>query len=252
MKLIMPQNIYSSIFASQLKQIDKIELLYNQSSLLSKDLEFNTSAVALIPSLDLINHRNLFVSSKFALSFDGALSNSFLYFTEGKRNLDKLFIRGDISINDILLTKIIFPERYSSNPEISLDPSSMAEKGKDYIVSGDENFSSWNFKKAISIADEISELIDYPYVNYVFASPDKDAVEKFNDTVNPLDIQIDEDIEIILKDLSLKPVAESFIIENLGSLYYDMTDNEMNAVNELMKLIFYHGIIDDMFDVKFL
>lgn len=252
MKLIMPKNIYTSILASELKKNDGFEISYKESSRISKDLEFNTSAVALIPTLDLINHRSLFVSNKLAISFDGVLSNSYLYFVEGQKNIEKVYLRGDVSLNEILLTKILFSERYSANLEIALDPSKIAEKGKDFIVVGNENFDSWEFGKAISLADEASELLDLPYVNYVFASPDRESLEKFNQSINPVDTKIEDHIGNILNEIPLTDQAKTFIKTNLGSLYYDMTDNEVNAVNELIRLVFYHGIIDDMFDVKFL
>ena len=146
MKLILPQNVYSSILVSELKKNEMFELSYRESSLISKDLEYNTSAVALIPSLDLINHRNLFVSPKLAISFDGVLSNSYLYFVEGEKNIERVFLRGDVSLNEILLTKILFSERYGANLELALDPAKSAEKGKDFLVVGDENFTSWDFK----------------------------------------------------------------------------------------------------------
>lgn len=252
MKLIMPKNIYTSILATELQKIERFEISYKESSLISKDLEFNTSAVALIPTLDLINHRHLFVSNKLAISFDGVLSNSYLYFVEGQKNIEKIYLRGDVSLNEILLTKILFSERYSANLEIALDPSKNPEKGKDFVVVGDENYTVWDFEKAISLADEASELLDLPYVNYLFTSPDREALEMFNKSMNPVDTKIEDQIGNILDGIPITEQAKTFIKTNLGSLYYDMTDNEVNAVNELIKLVFYHGVIDDMFDVKFI
>ena len=251
MKIIMPKNIYSSILAAELQKNEVFEISNKESSLICKDLEFNTSAVALIPSLDLINHRHLFVSGKLGISFDGVLSNSYLYFVEGQKNIERIYLRGDVSLNEILLTKILFSERYGANLEITLDLSKSPESGKDFIVVGDENYSLWDVENAISLADETSELLDLPYVNYVFASPDREAMEMFNNSINPVDIIIEDKIENTLDGFQVSEQAKNFITSNLGSLYYDMTENEMSAVNELMKLVFYHGIIDDMFDVKF-
>ncbi len=248
----MPKNIYTSILSTELEKIGGLEISYKESSLISKDLEFNTSAVALIPTLDLINHRNLFASTKLAVSFDGVLSNSYLYFVEGEKKIEKIYLRGDISLNEILLTKILFSERYSANPEIALDPGKSPNSGKNFVVVGDENYTTWDFGKAISLADEASELLDLPYVNYVLASPDRKALQKFNESVTAVDSIIEDQIEKIIDHVNLKQDAKSFIIQNIGSLYFDMTDNEVDAVNELIKLVFYHGIIDDMFDVKFI
>ncbi|MHB8930515.1 MAG: hypothetical protein ACYC5R_07960 [Melioribacteraceae bacterium] len=252
MKIILPKNIFSSILVSELQKNEGFEISFKESSLISKDLEFNTSAIALIPTIDLINHRNLFVSNKLALAFDGALSNSYFHFVEGEKKIEKIYLRGDVSLNEILLTKILFSERYSANLEIALDPSKIAEKGKDFLVVGDENFTSWDFQNALSLADEASELMEFPYVNYVFASPDREALQKFNESVYTVDPIIEDQIEKIIDPSILSAEAKSFITQNIGSLYFDMTDNELNAVNELIRLVFFHGIIDDMFDVKFM
>lgn len=252
MKLILPKNVFSTILKTALPQEYQTEILYQESSLICKSLEYSTSAIALIPSLELINHRNLFVSNKIALSFDGTLSNSYFYFTEGEKNFQKIYLRGDISLNEILLAKILFSEKFSSQIEITLDTNKIAEKGRDYIIAGDENFHLWDYQSAISLADEVSEMIDLPYVNFVFASHDKEALEKFNKQIILIDEKIDSEFINIMKGLTLSEKAKEFIKVNLGSIYFDMTDNEENAVNELIKLIFYHGIIDDIFDVKFI
>src|SRR3989339_750342 len=250
MKLILPKNIFSSFLKPLLSDEIKSEIIYQESSLICKSLEYNTSAIALIPSLELVNHRNLFVSKKIALSFDGALSNSYFYFIEGEKKFQKIYLRGDISLNEILLAKILFSEKFSSQIEITLDSNMTAEKGRDYIITGDENFHLWDYQSAISLADEVSEMIDLPYVNFVFASHDKEALDAFNKQINPVDESIEREMINIIKTVSLPEKAKEFFIENLGSVYFDMTENEETALNELIKLIFYHGIIDDMFDVK--
>lgn len=251
MKLIMPKNIFSSIFLSSLGKDHLFEISFRESSLITKYLEANTSAVALIPTLDLINHRHLFVSSKFALSFDGVLSNSYFYFVEGEKSIEKVFLHGDVSVNEIILAKILFSEKFSANVEFILNVNKNIEKEKDYFVTGDENFRSLNFEKGISFADEVADLLELPYVNFVFASPNSEALEKFNELVKEINSKIEDKIESILELLPFPEETKSFISNNIGQVYFDMTDNEVTAVNELIKLVYYHGIIDDIFDVKF-
>lgn len=252
MKLIMPKNIFSSIFISGLEKKHLFEISFRESSIITKHLEADTSAVALIPTLDLINHRHLFVSSKFALSFNGILSNSYFYFVEGEKSIEKIFLRGDVSMNEIILAKILFAEKFSAGVEFILDVNKNIEKEKDYFVTGDENFTSQNFEKGISFADEVADLIELPYVNFVFASPDREALEKFNELMRVINSEIENKIERTLKPLPFSEETKSFISNNIGQLYFDITDNEVTAVNELIKLVYYHGIIDDMFDVKFI
>ncbi len=251
MKLILPKNVFSTTLKAVLPQEYQSEILYQESSLICKSLEYTTSAVALIPSLELVNHRNLFVSNKIALSFDGVLSNSYFYFIEGEKKFQKIYLRGDISLNEILLAKILFAEKFSSQIEITLDTNKTVEKGSHYIIVGDENFYLFNYQTAISLADEVSEMIDLPYVNFVFASADKETIEMFNKQIVPINERIDDKLINAIKELNLSEKVKEFFVENLNSIYFNMTDNEETAINELIKLIFYHGIIDDMFDVKF-
>ncbi len=250
MKLIAPKNFFTSVFAAALNK-NEFELFFVEASLIGKELEYNTSAIGLIPSLDLINHRNLFVSSKYAVSFDGMLSNSFFYFHENERRFEKITLCGDVSLNDIILTKILFSERFSSQAEITLDTGNAPTKGKDYLVVGDENYSMWDFKNGISFSDQVAEMLDFPYVNYVFASPDKEALSNFNNLIGNVDQTIEEKIDDIIKHISLNEEAKLFFKENIDSVYYEMTSNETEGLNELIKLLFYHGIIEDMFDIKF-
>jgi hypothetical protein len=37
---------------------------------------------------------------------------------------------------------------------------------------------------------------------------------------------------------------------NLGSIYFQLTDNEIEAINEIVKLPFYHGMIEDVHELK--
>ncbi len=249
MKLFAPKNIFTSLLVSVLPE--DIQPIYKSSSLLSKELEINTTSVALIPSLDIIKNRNLFVSNKIAISFDGLLSNSYLYFAENKKDIEKVFLKGDVSLNEIFLSKILFDEKFASNVELSLETSETVDNKKDYILVGDDNFYSNNFKRGMSFAEEIADILELPYVNFVLASPDREALQNFERAISSLDDKIEDEIQKILNSLAFSEDFNSFIVANLNSVYYQMTENEVDALSELIKLVYYYGIIDDVFDVKF-
>ncbi|MCX7797915.1 MAG: hypothetical protein N2249_04755 [Melioribacter sp.] len=251
MNLYLPNNIFASIFEAVAPLDSNIKIIKKDSALLAKQLLNDEYSIALIPSLELINVEDLFISSKVSISFDGLLSHSYFYFTENERVIDKVFVRADATINEIILTKILFAERYNIYPEIILDTSSETQGGRDYLVCGNENFIRWHFSKGISFADEISDLIDLPYVNFIFASQNKESLENFNKHFEDIDRKIEDNIEKILLPLSYSENAKNFIIENLGSVYYEFTDNEIEALRELIKLLYYHEVIDDIFDLNF-
>ena len=251
MKIVAPKNIYSSIFLSALATSAELEINFKESALIAKELESNTSSIGIIPTLDLLKNQHLFVSSKAAISFDGILSNSYLYFAGSQIKPEKVFLRGDISLNEIILSKILFSERFSSQVEVSLDASALPEIGRNYIIVGDDNHNHWDTEKGLSLSDQIAEMLDLPYVNFTFASRDKEILAEFNKLMDGIDNRIDEQIDSYIENLNYTEKTKSFIKNNLSSVYFEMTENEIIAVNELVKLIYYHGIVDDMFDVKF-
>lgn len=253
MKLFMPSNIYSKILKTFLEKNDQLEIILKESSLLSKELENDREAVALIPSLDLINHRELFVSGKSGISFDGTLSNSYFYLTENEeRTLGKILLRGDVSLNEIILTKILFEERFSSEVEIALDTHKEPDGSQNTLVVGNENYSLWDYNSSISFSDQMAELLDFPYVNFIFASNSRDALENLEAKLLDIDTFIEENIDVILDSIITTEELKLYVKENLGSVYFEMTSNETEALSEMIKLVYYHGILDDMFDVKFI
>lgn len=249
MKLFAPQNIFTSILKIALPEW--MEVVNRPASLVVKELEKNTQALALIPSLELINHKELLVSNKFGISFDGMLSNAYYYFSEGERIIKKILVRGDVSVNEVILAKILFAERYSSDVELVLDTSDKMESGTDYIVSGDYNYTSTKYERAISLADEVSEMLDFPYVNFILVSKDRESLTNFEKQIDSLDEIIEEKLSVNIEMLNIPQGSKDFIKENFSSVYFDLTENEKDGLNELVKLVYYRGIIEDMFDIKF-
>lgn len=192
------------------------------------------------------------MSSKIGISFDGLLSSSYFYFIENQKRFEKILINGDVSINDFILSKILFEEKYSSKVELVLDTKNEIISNQNYIICGDYNFKSIYYEKGISLADEISDLLNLPYVNYLFVSQDKEQLIEFQNLFSDLDLKIENSAESTIQNLDLHIKSQKFIVENLGSVYYELTENEQDGFNELIKLIYYHGLVDDMFDVKFI
>ncbi|NMB80907.1 MAG: hypothetical protein GYA14_03730 [Ignavibacteria bacterium] len=253
MKLFLPPNIYAGILKSFLKQYKELDIEIKESSLLSNELENDKDAVALIPSMDLINHREVFVSGKAGISFDGTLSNAYFYLTDNsQRTLGNIYIRGDVSVNEIILTKILFEERFSAEVEITLDTHKDPTNTQNTLVVGIENFTNWDYNSSISFSDQMADLLDLPYVNFIFASYNKGNLSRLESFFNGVDASVEENISELLNDLSLSEEIKNYVQSNLGSVYFEMTSNESEALNEMIKLVYYHGIIEDIFDVKFI
>ena len=251
MNLEIPKNIFAAIFALSLPDSKKPNITVNSSSLISQNLEQDKIDLGLIPSFDLVKHKELFVSRNVAVSFDGILSNAYFYFIPGQEDFKEIFLNGDVSSNEIILSKILFKERYNKDVKITLDSQPFKPNQKNYCLIGNENFESENFRQGVSFADQTVALIDYPYVNFVLASKSQEKLQQFTDYTKEWDKKIEDSIGEILSEIDFSEEVNAFIRNNLNTVYYEMTKNEEEGLNELLRLPYFHGIIGDIIEVKY-
>ncbi|MFA8342094.1 MAG: hypothetical protein ACEPO8_03895 [Rhodothermaceae bacterium] len=134
-----------------------------------------------------------------------------------------------------------------TNEDASLDPD------KNYLIVGNENyFDPDKLFNKVSFADLLAELLNFPYVNFVVASKSEEAIKQFNENYAEVDSLIEDNADDYLTRLSLDPVVKGFLAENINTIYYDMTTNEEMGLTELIRLPFYHGMIKDIIEVKFI
>lgn len=251
MKIIIPQNIFAGIFAFVVSKELHANIEVKPASMITSELESGSYDLALIPSLDLLKHNDLFVSSKTAISFDGPISNSYLYFIPEQANVESVLLRGDVSINEIVLSKILFSESYKINPEIKLDSGEIDFENNNYLISGNENLEHLIKRNGVSFSESLAEIINYPYSNFIFAAKDQNKITEFNSLISNIDENIDDKLDTIVSQLSLKSEIVSFLKNNINSVYYEMTENEITGLHETMRLVFYHGIGEEIKEIRF-
>lgn len=250
MKIVFPKNIFTSILLAAMPEQLKSSVTFKDAPIISQEIEKNNADLALMPSLDLIKHPDLLVSSKIALSFDGSLSNTYLYFVPNQNKFTDLYLNGDISSNEIILSKILFNEKYGSDVQIHLDTNKLEKIDKNYLLAGDINLINNRYTNAMSFADEISEMIFLPYVNYVAVSKNREALESFNKALKDMDAIIEDNIGSYLDTSNLTEESRDYIEGNLNSVYFEMTNSEVDGLKELIQMPYFHGIWDDMVDLK--
>lgn len=250
MKLIVPRNIYSAIFTLSLPDETKESIKVESSSLIIRELKNGGADIGLIPSVDLLKHNDLFISKKIGISFDGLLSNSYLHLIPETSTFSDIYLNGDVTSNEIVLSKILFKERFNSDVVIHLDSNQPEFGEKNYLIVGNNNLLDKCFAKGISFSDQIAEIIDRPYVNFVLASPDQNKLKKFTEEMENWDKKIEDNLENYLKKIDEKEEVSEFIRLNFNSAYFEITENEVDALNDLLKLPFYHGMIDEIVELK--
>ena len=251
MKILIPQNIYAALFVMSLPDEMKKNVEVKPSSVISNELENDGTAVGFIPSLDLYKHKELFISSKLGISFDGVLSNTYIYFEPDQLDFKNLFLRGDVSTNEIILSKILFSEKYSRDVNVVLDTKDVDFDNNNYIIAGNENLDYNPIDKGMSFADQVASLIDYPYVNFVLASKKEGNIIELEKTLPELDKKIENNIENYLSKIELKDNLYDSIASEIGTVYFEITQNEKDALSELLQLPFYRGIFEEIIELKF-
>jgi hypothetical protein len=251
MNLIIPNNIFATMFVLTLEGENKPNVLVRDSSLITKELLNSSDNIALIPSMDLINNRELFVSQKFGISFESPLSNSYIYFPSESEEIKEVLLKGDVASNEVILSKIIFNERYGLKIDIALDSGSDLNAKKTYHICGNENWTEKIYERGSSFAEQVLEITDQPYLNYVLASTNEDLVKEFNKKFDKLNEILLSNLDNYLTKINLESNVSEFIKEEINSVNFDLKNEELEGLEDTIQFIYFNQIIDDLFDIKF-
>ena len=118
------------------------------------------------------------------------------------------------------------------------------------LIVGDENYKKELFLNGLSFAEEIIELIDAPYVNFILAASSENVLKEFADKHR--DDFLDghtEDYSTLLKGFT--QTSLDFISINIQHIVFDLEDQDLEAIKSLLQLPYFHGMIKDMIEVKF-
>ncbi|MBU1100622.1 MAG: hypothetical protein KKA84_09480 [Bacteroidetes bacterium] len=255
MKIIIPQNYFAGLWALNLADEFKNNIQIKPASLIAQEIVDSEEPdnLYMLPTLNLMKNKELFVSSKCAVSFDGLLSNSYLYFKPNSEVFDSIYVRGDVSMNEILLSKILFAERYESSPEIKLDSEPELDKsGKNYLIVGNENINADFMEEGVGFSDQMASLLTYPYVDFVLVSKSQEGLSEFDSKYPSFDKLVIDSIDDSLEKFKFKPEISEFIKMNIDSVSFELSQIEREALNELLRLPYYHGMMEEMFDLKFI
>jgi hypothetical protein len=249
MKLITPNNYFARLFFHFSDKSIKDNILFLPSSLITTELNKTDNTVALIPAMDVIKNKHLYLSRNFGLSFEGSLSNSFIYYTGHGKNIPEITLTGDVSSCEAILTKILFKELYNQEVQIKLAITSAGKPEGTFILTGDTNFSNDIFVNGISFAEEIVELLNLPYVNYLFASKDPGVINEFNSIAESFINEFTENPEEAVKAV-LPPNIQEYVIANLHSLIFKFDELDLEGIEQLLRLPYFHGIINEIIELN--
>jgi len=249
MKIFFPDNVFSKILFNNLPEEDRNLISFKESAALSMEVRKNSSSIAFIPVSDIITNKDFFISSSLGISFEESLCNSYIYYNSEEEEINEFKLAGDISTVEAILGLIFFKENYELNFKMNIALNDDELVSSNHILTGDKNFIDEKYEKGISFAEEIIELISAPFVNYVFASGNDKNLEKYSDRFAEAMKNLNrQEIEI---PGSFSDETKSFIKENLHTVIYNLVEQDQEGIRQVVSLPFYHGIIKDMIDIKF-
>jgi hypothetical protein len=251
MNIILPDNIFARIISSCIPNRTVKQISFLPSSQITQKIINEDSSIGLIPVMDLLSHKDLFVSSKFGISFEGTLCNSYLYYLRNERSFEKLTLYGDISSQEAILSKILFKEMYGSEIQIEISAHLNNPENRNLLIVGDENFADERFNKGISFAESMVETLSLPFVNYVFASKGKEVLENFIKEVKNIDSFVYKKVEKGNFDKKISQASGEYIKTNISSLILKFDEQDVEGIKQVLRLPYFHGIVSDIVEVKF-
>jgi hypothetical protein len=249
-KFYLPQNIFSQILLSEILDKSELDSEFLPSSLISKRLNVGRNSIGLIPTMDLLTNKDLFVSSEIGISFNALLSNSYIHFKEEQETIDELLMKGDVSSNEVILSKILFKEFYDVEIKTTLLNREVSDFKENLLITGDENYEKELFLNGLSFAEEIIELINAPYVNFVLASSSEESLIAFN-------ARYKENFSTAHKESfndlfpNFPQSSLDFLSVNIQHLVFDLEEQDREGIKLLLQMPYYHGMIKEIIDVKF-
>ncbi len=249
MNILFPENIFTSVIAVTLPESLKRNLQFHQASSISSVLEKDKNSIAFIPATDIISHKDLFISKKYGISFEGSLCNSYIYFAEN-RSLKSLNIAGDVTSSEVILSRILFKELYNLEVEVGLS-ASMKRDINNLILVGKQNFYDDRLFEGISFSEEVTELLSLPYVNYVLASANDKLIGELEPVLLEKLPNVYDNFENPEQYFSFSEKTFNYIRQNISSLVLGLDEQDIEAINQLIMLPYFHGIIKEIIEPKY-
>ncbi len=249
MNILLPENIFTSVIALNLPEELKHTLKFLPDSSLSASLEKDKTAAALIPAMDVVNHRELFVSRKYGISFEGSLCNTYIYFAKNK-SLQTLNVAGDVSTSEVILSKLLFKELYNADIEVALS-ASFNRDTSNLVLAGKQNFYEDRLFDGISFSEEMIELLSLPYVNFVLASADEERVKELEPLLLERIPDVYENFDRSEQYFSFSEETVKYIKHNISSLVLEFGEQDIEAFTQLIMLPYFHGMTKEIIEPKF-
>jgi predicted solute-binding protein len=242
------------IFHKLKERTDVFELSTNSSLENAKLLREDKLDAAFLSPIDYARHSDIFsLIPGVAVSSEGFSRTISLFFKEGIKEINS--ISTDItSVSEMVLAKIVMLEKYSTSPKFIVKEGALTkipEKADAALVTGDANLSVFkDLQNKLDLVDEWLDITELPYVHGFWVNRE--------DRLTSTELSIIKDAASygathLIEIASLYPnYSKDDLIEYLSAFMYDVNQKIESGLSEFLRMAYYHHIITDLPDVKFL
>ncbi len=94
-------------------------------------------------------------------------------------------------------------------------------------------------------------MLSLPFVNFITASNSEGSVKEFEKLVEGISNKIYNSVESGKLPLNLSDDVTNYFQQNVSSIVYDFDPNDVDGIKQLLRLPYYHGLIEHIIEVKF-
>ena len=98
----------------------------------------------------------------------------------------------------------------------------------------------------------MAELLSLPYVNFLLASTDDRLIRELEPVLLENIPKVYDNLEKPQRYFSFSEKTIRYIKQNISSLVLEFDDQDLEAINQIIMLPYFHGIIKEIIEPKFI
>ncbi len=139
-----------------------------------------------------------------------------------------------------------------SAEQLTVENKSKHILDKNLLVVGDANFENNIFNEAISFAEEFVDFLSLPFVPYILVSTSEENLKKVESELIKSSSSYYDNFEKLESLKKFSDESQNYIVSNLPSVTVQLEEQDIEGIQSLMQLPYFHGVIKEMIDIKFI
>ena len=239
---IIPYRFAKPIFVGLREQGDAVhsfELTEDSPARLALKLREKQLDAAFLSPIDYAKDYAMYsIIPRVGIASRGNSATAAVLFKENLRTVKSIAVN-PVSSSEIVLAHIVFAEKYGSPPSMipfSASVQQVLGKYDAILCSGDEADAFRDYPYKLDLVEEWEDISELPFVHGIWVTREHALV--------------DEELRTIMNSSGKQ--QSPYRVDSLNQFQYDMNAEAQAGLAEFFRMAYYHGILPDVPDVRFL